>query len=85
MVVVNKEEEVNAVDPLLVAVVGDVLLKISVVDVLTGAIVVCIKQRLSTTTASTGQQGEPPHCMDSSVGNFVHVPMFGAAFTMSCL
>ena len=49
------------------------------------ATVVCIKQRFSTTTGSTGQQGAPRHCMVISADNFVQMPVPGAPFTMSYL
>ena len=62
-----------------------VLLIIGVVVVPLGATVVCIRQRFSTTTASIGQHGELPHCMDNSADNFVHMAVSGALFTMSYL
>ena len=85
MDVVKGAEVVNAVDALLVTVAEVVLLIIGVVVVPLGATVVCIRQRFSTTTASIGQHGELPHCMDNSADNFVHMPVFGAPFTMSYL
>ena len=56
-----------------------------VVVVVGYATVVFIRQRLSTTTGSMGQQGAPPHCIDIVADNFVQMPVPGAPFTMSYL
>ena len=85
MDVVKGVEVVNVVDTLLVTVAEVVPLITGVVVVPLGATVVCIRQRFSTTTASIGQHGELPHCMDNSADNLVHLPVFGAPFTMSYL
>ena len=85
LIVVKGVEVVIAVDVLLVVTVDVVLLMIGVVVVIFGASVVCIRQRFSTTTASIGQHGELPHCMDNSADNFVHMAVSGALFTMSYL
>ena len=38
-----------------------------------------------TITASTGQQGIPPHSMDNSADNFVQMPEVASPFTISYL
>ena len=85
VIVVKGVEVVIAVDVLLVVTADVVLLMIGVVVVIFGATVVCIRQRFSTTTASIGQHGELPHCMDNSADNFVQLAVSGALFTMSYL
>ena len=84
-IAVEVVEVVTAVDVLLVRVDVLLLLIICVVVSSLGAILVCIRQRFSTTTASMGQHGELPHCIDIVADNFVQMPAFGAAFTMSYL
>ena len=80
-----KGVEVVTVVDALVVVVDAVLLVIDVVVVSLGATVVCIRQMSSTTTASIGQHGEPPHCIDNSADNFVQVGAFDAEQFISYL
>ena len=84
-IAVEVVEVVTSVDVLLVRVDVVLLLIIGVVVAPLCANLVCMRQRLSTTTASMGQHGELPHCMDIVADNFVQMPAFGAAFTMSYL